>query len=489
MNWYNADQRKHSSKRRSMMIFRQLLNESVAAASYLIGCAATGEAAVVDPSLPAEHYALLAADKGLRITTIFETHLHADYISTGRALAALTGATVRVPRTAEVAYEHQPLDDGDRLMVGNVAVTALHTPGHTPEHTAYLVSDTPRAERPWFVLTGDCLFVGDVGRADLVDLPHTGAEPQFYSLFERLLSLPDDVEIYPGHFGGSACGGKAMSGKVSSTIGFERRYNKALQARDLPSFAEYLNATPRGVVENVLLHRHTNQGHLPLPANYFAPQQRTSEACTPSNELQLDAAVGFVGRGVAVLDLRTRDLFAAQHVRGALNTVYSRDGLRERVAAAVAPGEALLVLGENQAVARAAADDLVAARRNPVAGYLAASGEAWAAAGGELDTIKAISIHDLHKQVLAEEHILDVRDPTEWEHGTIPGALLISLNELRDHLGNLPRSQALVVVCESGLRASLGASILRRHGFRQVAFVSPGGMTEYAAAYPLVREA
>jgi hydroxyacylglutathione hydrolase len=472
-----------------MMIFRQLLNESVAAASYLIGCAAKGEAAVVDPSLPAEQYALLAADKGLRITYILETHLHADYISTGRALAALTGALIAVPRSAEVAYDHHPLDDGEQLMVGNIALTALHTPGHTPEHTAYLVSDTPRAERPWFVLTGDCLFVGDVGRADLVDLPNTGPEPQFYSLFERLLSLPDDVEIYPAHFGGSACGGKAMSGKVSSTIGFERRFNAALQPADLPGFTEYLRNTPRGTVENVLLNRHTNQGRLPLPANYFSPLQRSIDAFTPSNELQLDAAVGFAARGVVILDLRHRDDFALGHVRGSLNTNYSRTSLRERVAAAVAPGEALLVLGDNLAVARAAADDLVAARRNPIAGYLAAPVEDWARVGGELATLEQFTIHELHEHVLAHGQVLDVRDPAEWERGTIQGAALISLGQLREQLGKLPRNQLLIVVCESGIRASLAASMLRRNGFSQVAYVSPGGMSDYAAAYPLTREA
>jgi hydroxyacylglutathione hydrolase len=205
------------------MLFRQFLNESVAAASYLIGCSASGEAVVVDPSLPAEHYAFFAADKGLRVVAVLETHMHADYVSTGRALALLTGAQLYLPVLAEARLEHTPVSDRFRLTVGKVRLDALHTPGHTPEHTCYTVTDSARAAQPWFVLTGDCLFVGDVGRADLVDLPLTGPDYLYDSIFERLLPLGDEVEVYPGHYGGSACGGKEMSGKVASTIGFERR--------------------------------------------------------------------------------------------------------------------------------------------------------------------------------------------------------------------------------------------------------------------------
>ena len=213
------------------MIFRQLLHEGLAAASYLVGCVAKGEAAVVDPSLSAETYTALAAEKGLQIVAVFETHMHADYFSTGRAIAALTGATMYVPRLADVQFPHQPIDDGDVVNIGNLVIHAVHTPGHTPEHTAYAVSDTPRSNAPWFVLTGDSLFVGDVARVDLVSLAGTGTDVLYASL-QKIMALADDVEVYPGHFGGSACGGRAMSGKVASTIGFERRHNWALQAPD-----------------------------------------------------------------------------------------------------------------------------------------------------------------------------------------------------------------------------------------------------------------
>ena len=461
------------------MIFRQLLNEQVAAASYLIGCGASGEAAVVDPCLPAAQYALLAADKGLRISTIIETHLHADYFSTGRALAALTGATLCLPHAAEASFAHRPLSDGETLTIGKLTLTAMPTPGHTPEHTAYLVADTPRAAQPWFVLTGDCLFVGDVGRADLVDLPDSGPEPLYASIFERLLSLPDDVEIFPGHYGGSACGGKAMSGKSSSTIGFERRYNWALRAPDKATFVAWVSALPRATVEEVLLHRHTNQGRLPLPAGYFDAEPLPAAKPPAVPEITLSAAISQVAQGVALLDLRSRQAFAACHAHGALNTAYSRDGLRGRAAAALSPGAALLVLADNSAVALAAAQDLASAGRNPVMGYLAASPEEWAAAGGALATLAQRDIPALHERVAAGDRILDVREPFEWAKGTIDGAILISLGELRERLGELPRDRALVVVCESGTRASLAASLLCRHGLTNVSIVGPGGMSDY----------
>lgn len=463
------------------MIFRQLLNEPLAAASYLVGCAATGEAAVVDPSLPAEQYALLAADRGLRVVAVLETHLHADYISTGRALAALTGARVVLPRRAEARFDHTPLDDGETLHVGNLALTALATPGHTPEHTAYLVADTPRAERPWFVLSGDCLFVGDVGRADLVDLPDTGPEPLYTSIFERLLALPDDVELFPGHFGGSACGGKAMSGKVSSTIGFERRYNWALQAPDRAAFAALVAGTPRAAVADVLRNRHTNQGLLPLPDGYGS--------CAAGSLSALDTAAfaAAVVAGALPLDVRPRDAFTAGHLAGALAAPYSRDALAGRAAALVPPGEPVVVLGENAAVAAAAAELLAAAGRNPVAGYLAARPETLAGSGFPDARLVRLDLDDLARAAAGDTLILDVREPYEWAQGVIPGALLVGHGCLRERLAELPRGRPIVVVCESGTRATLAASLLRRHGFPDVAVVVPAGMSDYAARYPTIR--
>ena len=239
------------------MIFKQLRHEPLAQASYVLGCPRAREGVVVDPiaDLGADFYVLEAADLGLDVVAVLETHVHADFISCARDLAAMTGAPHRLHEAATglVRYEFEPLRDGDAIRVGQVEIRALHTPGHTPEHTAYLVTDHARSDEPWAVLTGDSLFVGDVGRPDLLvgdqalDVMDEGerAATQFASIRDRLFSLPDHVEVYPNHYGGSTCGGVNMSGKPVSTIGFERRFNLALRQPDADAFARFVRETAK----------------------------------------------------------------------------------------------------------------------------------------------------------------------------------------------------------------------------------------------------
>ena len=239
------------------MLFKQYRFEPLAQASYLLGCARAREAVVVDPiaDTGAEAYALDAADLGLAIVGVCETHVHADYVSCARELAEMNGVPLYLPQAARglVRYDFTPLADGQGLDIGQVRIQALHTPGHTPEHTAFVVTDRARSEEPWFVLTGDCLLVGDVGRPDLllgderVDLMDEAerARTLYHSVTRRLFALPDHVEIYPAHYGGSTCGGVNMSGKVSSTIGFEKRFNLALRQPDAEAFARFVKETAR----------------------------------------------------------------------------------------------------------------------------------------------------------------------------------------------------------------------------------------------------
>jgi glyoxylase-like metal-dependent hydrolase (beta-lactamase superfamily II) len=226
------------------MIFRQFLYDSGGCASYLFGCLGRSQLAVCDPHADLVADYLRAAKRhGAPVTAIFETHIHADHPSGARALAAETGAPIYLHESARVAFPFMPLRHGQQVELGNDFVRALHTPGHTPESVCLLVGDRTRAEEPWFVLTGDTLFVGDVGRADLLgeDEATLRARQLHTSLFEVLLALPDDLEVYPGHIAGSACG-KGMSGKPSSTIGFERRHNPALRPRAPEEFAAWLLA-------------------------------------------------------------------------------------------------------------------------------------------------------------------------------------------------------------------------------------------------------
>ena len=211
------------------MIFRQVIHDDLGCASYLVGDEDAGLAAVVDPKLDIDEYLSLARYMGVSIEHILETHNHADHVSGHGRLANATGATIHVHREAQPDYDHEPFDDGWELALGSVRVRALHTPGHRPEHTAFALIDTARGPEPWAVLTGDTLFVGDIARPDLAVDRDEGARDIFRSLHEKLLCLGDSVEVWPGHLGGSLCGGPGMDMKVSTTIGFERRHNELLR--------------------------------------------------------------------------------------------------------------------------------------------------------------------------------------------------------------------------------------------------------------------
>ena len=244
------------------MIFKQYRFEPLAQASYLIACARAKEAFVIDPIADSgpDFYVLDAADLGLSIVGVFETHLHADYVSCARELAEMNGVPHYLHESAGelVTYDFTPIADGQVLSVGKIDVQALHTPGHTPEHTAYLVTDRSRSDDPWFVLTGDSLFVGDVGRPDLLlgdavrdVMDETErAATQFTTVRERLFTLPDHVEVFPNHYGGSTCGGVNMSGKAGSTIGFEKRFNLAMQRGSAEEFAAFVKETAKPFPDN-----------------------------------------------------------------------------------------------------------------------------------------------------------------------------------------------------------------------------------------------
>jgi hydroxyacylglutathione hydrolase len=224
------------------VIFRQFIHDDLGCASYVVGDEDVGVAAVVDPRLAIEEYLQFARYVGVQIEHVLETHTHADHVSGHARLRAATGATIHIHREAGAAYQHEPFDDGWELELGAVRVRALHTPGHRPEHTVFLLVDSARGDDPWAVLTGDTLFVGDVARPDLAIDKEEGARGIFRSLSQRLLSLPAETEVWPGHLGGSMCGGPGMDMKTSSTIGFERRHNPLLEERDEDRFVERMLA-------------------------------------------------------------------------------------------------------------------------------------------------------------------------------------------------------------------------------------------------------
>jgi glyoxylase-like metal-dependent hydrolase (beta-lactamase superfamily II) len=242
------------------MIFKQFRYEPLNQASYLIGCARAKECFIVDPidDLGVDFYIMEAADLNQTIVGVLETHLHADYVSCARELAEANDCPHYIFESAPATYDFTPLKDGQVLQVGQVKVQAIHTPGHTPEHTSYVVTDGARTDEPWAVLTGDSLFVGDVGRPDLLvgdqALDVMGeeerAQTQFRSINQKLFTLPAHVEVFPNHYGGSACGGVNMSGKASSTIYFEKKYNLAMAQPDAEAFGRFVKETAKPLPDN-----------------------------------------------------------------------------------------------------------------------------------------------------------------------------------------------------------------------------------------------
>jgi hydroxyacylglutathione hydrolase len=456
------------------MIFQQLVNEDSGCLSYLIGCGEAGQAIVVDPGRDrVSEYLRLARKKGLRIAHLVETHTHADHISGNRDLAAATGAAIHVHAEAGVAFEHQPLRDGATLRVGNVEVRVAHTPGHTPDSICLFVTDHARGAEPWFVLTGDLLFVGSVGRPDLGGA--TAAEDIFESLQRVLRPLDDQVEIYPAHGAGSACG-KAMSAKSGSTIGFERRFNPAFRFADRRAFVEFVMAgiPPKPAAFDAIVAK--NKGLVALtaakPRPYSAREAREA-----------------IARGAVVLDLREVGEFGEGHVPGALNIWIDGPQFAERVAGLAPAGAPLLLLGAPSDIDRAVAA-LGRVGVDDVIGFLQWGMVEWRSEGLPVETVPQITVHDLAawREAGRDVVVIDVREPSEWDEGHIEDALHLPMFEAVARRAEVPADRPKAVVCAGGLRSSAVISALQRHGLGGLHNVT-GGMAAWAkAGYTVTRQ-
>ncbi|MGZ5387300.1 MAG: MBL fold metallo-hydrolase, partial [Solirubrobacterales bacterium] len=310
------------------MLFRQVVNEDLGCASYLVGDSAAGIAAVIDPQWDIDPYVRLSRLHGVRIEHVLETHNHADHVSGHGRLAAATGAVIHIHKLAEAEYPHEAFEDGWQLQLGEVEIEAVHTPGHRPEHTSFVLRTDGE---PWAVLGGDSLFAGDVARPDLAIEKSEGARGIFHSLHERLLTLPDEVELWPGHLGGSMCGSSAIDNKTSSTIGHERAHNPALQLRDEEEFVAHalatLGAKPPNIEHIVAL----NRG--PLRTEQAAP--------VPLSPRGVESAVA---GGAMVVDARTNEQFDEAHIRGAISASAYDTGFATKVAQVVPVDTELVVV-------------------------------------------------------------------------------------------------------------------------------------------------
>lgn len=450
------------------MLFRQIIHEDLGCASYLVGDSSAGIAAVVDPQWDIDPYLHLSRLHGVRIEHVLETHNHADHVSGHGRLARATGATLHINKLAEAEYDHEPLEDGSTIELGNVTVEAIHTPGHRPEHTSFVLRDRSHGGNPVAVLSGDSLFVGDVARPDLAVEPREGAADIFRSLHERLLALPDDVEVWPGHLGGSLCGSSGIDHKTSSTIGFERRHNRALAIGEEADFIEDAVSSIGERPPNVAYIVSLNQG--PLVDAIGGP--------APLAPHGFEAAIA---AGALAVDSRTNEQFDEAHIPGAISASAYDTGFATKVAQVVPPEADVVVVAASDGNELAAAE-LLAAVGLHVRGFLSGGMSAWRAEDRPVQRIEPIDPEQLAERLEsgAPPLVVDVRRPSEFEQGHIDGSLHIPYGELARRLDELPRDRQIATICKAGARSGLAASILQREGF-DVVHVARGGVGTWQA--------
>jgi len=450
------------------MIFRQFINDDLGCASYLVGDERAGVAAVVDPRLEVDEYLRAARFAGVSIEHILETHTHADHVSGHGRLAEATGATIHVSRLADAGYPNDPIEEGWELALGAVTIRALATPGHRPEHTSFALIDTSRGPAPWAVLTGDSLFVGAVARPDLAVEPDEGAREIFRSLHGALLALPPEVEVWPGHLGGSMCGGPGMSLKISSTIGYERAYNDLLNEEDEEAFVRRSLADIGPQPPNFREIVEINRGPL-------TSLDVVDRPLTPGQVLRRQS------EGALVVDVRADLLFDDAHIPGAISVTAQRSGFGTRLAWLVGPGREVVLIGRDDEEARHAAGLAAAVGVRGGGGYLAGGMSGWRNEGRPVERITRITVPEL--AALREREpglqILDVRETAEWNANRIPGSVNLPYHALEEGSLDLAFDQPIAVVCGAGHRSAVGASLIQRRGATQALHVVDGGVTQW----------
>jgi hydroxyacylglutathione hydrolase len=433
------------------VLLRQFVDDDLGCASYLVGDEHARIGVLVDPPYAIEPLVDEAERRGVQLVAVLETHNHADHVSGHGRLALEYGLPVRIHRLAGAEYPHEPLQDGTELELGDVVVRTLHTPGHRPEHCAFAVIDRTRADEPWLVLTGDSLFVGDAARPDLAVEAREGALSLFESL-HRLVALGDGVEVYPGHVAGSLCGA-GMSSKPSTTIGFERRFNRAL-LEDRDAFLAAASAPQPPRPPNMERIVELNRG----------PFLGARPPLEP---------VAAVPEGAVVLDVRPTAAFAAGHRPGAVGVPVSGSHFGTK-AAFVLPARPVVVHASDEAEAGAAAARLYAVGLFELAG--------WQEGGGE-ETLRPVTTDELER-LLAEDavELLDVREADERDNGFVPGSRHLPYRAVRAAAENgLLDGRPVVTMCESGARAAVAASVLQSVGV-DARPVLEGGVSTWRAS-------
>jgi hydroxyacylglutathione hydrolase len=466
------------------MLLKRFYDQKLAQASYLIGCNATGEALIVDPNRDVDPYLQAASAEGLRVAHVTETHIHADFVSGARELADRAGARLYLSGAGGERWSYgyaaeagaTLLRDGSSFKVGRVEVRVLHVPGHTPEHLTFLVTDTAGASEPMGALTGDFIFVGDVGRPDLLERAvhvrgtmEESARQLFQSL-QRFRSFPDYLQIWPGHGAGSACG-KALGAVPQTTLGYEKRFNWAFS---LDSEDEFAKAVLAGQ---------------PDPPRYFAEMKRVNQAGPrllgsyhrPSRLPGATLAV-VLAEGATVVDTRQAGAFAQAAVPGTINIPVNRAFTTWAGSLIPYDREFYLMVDESQGqIVDELARDLAGIGLDRIAGYFTADSlEVWRQTKGQLQTIPGATVTDVAAGVRTNDvSLLDVRAEGEWKAGHVPTSVNIPVQDLAQRLTEIPQGKQIIVHCQTGARAAIAASLLKARGFDDVSIFS-GGFAEWS---------
>ncbi len=453
------------------MYFRRFYDEQLAQASYLIGCQANGTAIVIDPARAIQPYLEVAAAEKFMIVAVTETHIHADFVSGIRELARATDAKTYVSGCGTPDWQYQfreesnvtVLADGDTINIGNIKLAAVYTPGHTPEHLAFVVTDRAVTEEPIGIVTGDFVFVGDVGRPDLLEkaahISNTAAAGarDLYRSLSWIKTMPDYVQIWPGHGAGSACG-KGLGAVPQSTVGYERRFNWAF---GVASEAEF--------VQQVLAGQ-------PEPPRYFGRMKQVNRAgapvlgpLAPVQSLNSAAFKRHLTAGAVIIDTRLSAEFAAGHVPGTINIPMSKS-FTSYAGSVVPYDQEICVVLTDPAIGEAVARNLRSIGFDRIGGIIEATVvDAWKGRGNTLGLSTEITVEHLVDEPAVERFILDVRNLSEWKAGHMPGAKLIPLPELVDRLEEIPKDANIVIHCQSGGRSAIASSVLKSRGYERVA--------------------
>ncbi len=450
------------------MYFKQITVKGMGCLSYLMGCPGAKVACVVDPKRDVQEYIDLARENNMKITHIFETHIHADHVSGNQELASRTGAKICLMEGSPATFEYTPLKEGQIMNFGNTKLEFLKTPGHTPHSMSILVTDTARSNDPWLILTGDCMFVGDIGRPDLAGEELIGDQVKnlYDSLYNKLGKLADDLEIFPAHGEGSLCG-KGMSAKSSSTIGFEKRNNDLLKM----SFEMFEKQMMGAFPERPKSFTHiinTNKNGAPL-----------LDRCPIIRDLSPAQVQEEIKRGALVLDTRDTAAFGGVHIPGSINIGFAKQ-TANWIGMVIDPGKELILIVSDEKAYEKMTVELHRIGYDNIIGYLYGGIAAWQEAGLPIRQLWQISTEKLKMKLKTGkyDYLFDVRTPAEWENGHIEQARHLPLTRLLKNAPDIPKDKEVIVTCGVGYRGNIAASFLQSEGFEHVHSLA-GGMTAW----------